>query len=236
MEALDPVMEAPDEPQQRWTTSTQISGWPQRQSVKEKRSTGGRPPLPGVCSRRVVAEPAAPAASTPAPSPATPRQGCAPPAPRDQRRGRSRCVAVGEKERKGRRERLRERQRGRERRAGDGGVRASRGRNGGGRGRDEADYVDPKSEAAVYIRWAGSGVEAGSRWKALRSGGSGFQWNPIRAITATRFKIRRLGEFWATWIVPEGILSSYDGPRKKCYFVRRPSADSSIWHIFQNSK
>ena len=30
---------------------------------------------------------------------------------------------------------------------------------------------------------------------------------------------------------PEGVLSSYDGPRKKCYFVRRPSADSSIWHI-----
>jgi len=107
MEAPDPVMEAPDEPQQRWTTSTQISGWPQRQSVKEKRSTGGRPPLPGVCSRRVVAEPPAPAASTPAPSPATPRQGCAPPAPRDQRRGRSRCIAVGEKERKGRRERRR---------------------------------------------------------------------------------------------------------------------------------
>jgi len=145
--------------------------------VKERRSKGGRPPLPGAWSRRVVAEPPAPASTSVAggvlASHVAPglRATCT----RDQWRGRSRCVAVGEKERKGRRERLRERQRGRERRAGDGGVRASRGRNGGGRGRDEADYVDPKSEAAVYIRWAGSGVEAGSRWKALRSGGSGFQ-------------------------------------------------------------
>ena len=133
--------------------------------MKETRSKGGRSPLPGAWSRRVVAEPPAPASTPVAGGSLASRAGpglratCT----RDQWRGRSRCVAVGEKERKGRRERLRERQRGRERRAGDGGVRASRGRNGGGWGRDEADYVDLKSEGAVYIHWAGSGVEAGGR-------------------------------------------------------------------------
>ena len=129
--------------------------------MKERRSKGGRLPLPGAWSRRVVAEPPAPA-STPVAGGALASRaapGLRATCTRDQRRGRSRCVAVGEKERKGRRER----QRGRERQAGGGGVRASRGRNGGGRGRDEADYVDPKSEAAVYIRWAGSEVEAGLR-------------------------------------------------------------------------
>ena len=123
--------------------------------MKERRSKGGRPPLPGAWSRRVVAEPPAPA-STPVAGGALASRaapGLRATCTRDQRRGRSRCVAVGEKEREGRRER----------RASGGGVRASRGRNGGGRGRDEADYVDPKSEAAVYIRWAGSGVKGGLR-------------------------------------------------------------------------
>ena len=147
----------------------QIPGWPRRLSVKERRSKGGRPPLPGAWSRWVVAEPPAPA-STPVAGGALASRaapGLRGTCTRDQRRGRSRCVAVGEKEREGRHERRRERQRGRERRAGGGGVgvRVSRGRNGGGRGRDEADYVDPKSEAAVYIRWAGSGVEAGLQWE-----------------------------------------------------------------------